>query len=94
MLFSESCDNVVQLLELGSCICVNIDIRFLASSLAKSGPGTNGMVHTSMNVSAVLNWPVLRKCSAIVRSRAALASGEENKGEYVGRGVWNFCETY
>lgn len=52
------------------------------------------MVPTSIKVSAVLNWPVLRKCSAIVRSREAFASGEENKGEYVGRGVWNFCKNH
>lgn len=47
---------------------------------------------TSMKVSAVSNWPVRRKCVAIVRSRAATASGDENMAWYEGSGVGNLYD--
>lgn len=47
---------------------------------------------TSMKVSAVSNWPVRRKCVAIVRSRAVTASGDENMAWYEGSGVGNLYD--
>ena len=59
----------MQIKEKSLCLGRNIYARFLSG-------GKDGMerikleAHTSMNVSAVVNWPVRRKCRATAWSKA------------------------
>lgn len=68
-----------------------MEISTFASYGFSSDSGISGsMIHTSMNVSAVVNCPVRRKWSATVLSKAAADFGEVNKGLHVGSVPENF----